>query len=514
MPSSFLNAFFAGQLHNFYALKPGDVRSALELPRNVNRAELAAALRRYAKQLSAPKAVYKTLEKLEHPESRAVVTGQQAGLLLGPNYTLSKAITAINLAKELNTEERPVVPIFWIASQDHDVAEVNHAYVLDMNEKLRRLELPLPKDIPIGRISLDTSWVETIIAELKTLTVPEHNRQEVISLLERTSSRSRTFADWFAAILYELLGEQGFIVLNPMENDIAKLFHPILEAELQDPERSSHAINEAGERLHALGYEPQLNRPKGATNLFLEENGSRQLLRVEGKKFFTETHTYALEGLKHKLTEDPSSITPAAGLRPITQDAVLPSAINVLGPGELRYFAQIKNVYDAHSVAMSLTWPRATATLLEPPVTRILEKYSLTFTDVEGLVSHRDDILLKLHGHGTSFDEALQQLSLSLEKLLGNVNNIDPTLEGSIKRSEVYFQKTLEILKHKTVRALENRDDIVRQQFKRLEQHLLPIGEPQERLISPFSFFLKFGVRPVMNSFLTLPTKGNHFLKF
>jgi bacillithiol synthase len=513
VPLSFLDAFAAGQLHDFYNLNPGDTASALALPRPIVRSTLVSALRPYAEKLKAPKAVFKNLEKLEHPESRAVVTGQQAGLLLGPNYTLSKAITAINLAKELSTEEKPVVPIFWVASQDHDVAEVNHAYLFDMHEELKRLELPLPENISVGRIALDAHWLSQIIQEIKSLNFPEHHRQDVIGLLERTASRATTFADWFAAILFELLGEQGLIIVNPMEAEVAKLFKPILEAELSRPEVSSQAINKAGENLREAGYEPQLHRAEGATNLFLEENGLRHLLRVEGKHFFTEANRYTIDELKTRLNEDPTSITPAAGLRPITQDAILPTAINVLGPGELRYFAQLKGVCETHGVAMSLTWPRATMTVLEPPVVRIMEKFELTSADIQNLATHKDDLLLKLHGHANSFDETLAGLESSLEKLLADVSEIDPTLQGSVERSGKYFHKTLEILKSKTVKALKNRDNIYTQQFRRLEQHLLPIGEPQERLISPFSFFLKFGIKPVMNLFLSLPTKGNHELR-
>ncbi len=513
MPVSFLEAYQAGQLVHFYNVAPDDVTSSLSLPCSTNRSELVQALRGYAETLKAPKAVFKNLERLLHPDSRAVVTGQQAGLLLGPNYTLSKAITAINLAKELSTEEKSVVPIFWVASQDHDVAEVNHAYLLDMTEELKKLELPLPENTPVGRIPLNPDWLSHITAELQTLNVPDQNRHDVLALLERTASHAKTFADWFAAMLYELLGEQGLIILNPVQADVAKLFRPILEAELKEPQRSSQAINEAGQRLHDLGYEPQLGRAEGATNLFLEESGLRQLLRVEEKTFFTETNRYTLEHLKQKLDEDPASITPAAGLRPVTQDAILPTAITVLGPGELRYFAQLKGVYEAHGVAMPLTWARATATVLEPPVVRIMEKFNLTFADVQNLAKHREAILLHLHGHGKSFEETLKTLETSLEKLLGGVNAIDPTLQGSVKRGEMYFHKTLATLKTKTVKALNNRDDVYTRQFRRFEHHLLPLGEPQERLISPFSFFLKFGIKPVMNKFLTLPTKGNHELR-
>ncbi len=518
MPLSFLDAYTSGKLNSFYALPPDDTAAALTLSRSTNRPELVAALHRYAEALNAPKAVFKSLEKLTQAESMAVVTGQQAGLLLGPNYTLSKAMTALNLAKELSTEEKPVVPIFWVASQDHDTAEVNHAYLFDMGEQLKRLELPLPANTPAGRIQLNADWLHAIKTELQRLNVPEQNRQDVLALLERTALRAKTFADWFAAILYELLGDQGLVILNPLEADIAKLFRPVLEAELNHPERSSQAINQAGQRLREIGFEPQLGRAEGATNLFLEENSVRQnsvrqLLRVDGNHFFTETNRYTLNDLQRRLDADPASITPAAGLRPITQDAILPTAVTVLGPGELRYFAQLKGVYEAHGVAMPLTWARATATVLEPPVVRIIEKFNLTCADIQNLAKRKEDILLQLHGHATSFDETLKVLETSLEKLLVEVSAIDPTLQGSMARAEMYFRKTLKTLKTKSAKAVVARDDIYTQQFKRLEHHLLPLGEPQERLISPFSFFLKFGIKPVMTMFLTLPTKGNYEIR-
>ena len=267
-------------------------------------------------------------------------------------------------------------------------------------------------------------------------------------------------------------------------------------------------INQAGLGLETLGYEPQLNRAEQATNLFLEDHNQRQLLKFDGKMFFTETAGYSLAELKQRLNENPTLITPAAGLRPVTQDSILPTAITVLGPGELRYFAQIKGVYDLHQIAMPLCWPRATATILEPPVIRIMEKYHLTLNDLSHFSGTKEQKLLELHGYGTTFAKTHSNLEASLQTLLENLSKIDPTLLGTLKRSEGYFKKTLEILKQKTSKALEKQDSITASQFDRLEKHLLPLGIPQERLISPFSFFLKFGIEAVIGDFLTLPTQG------
>ena len=454
------------------------------------------------------------LERLEHPQSRAVVTGQQAGLLLGPTYTLSKAVTAVNLAQKLSTEDRPVVPVFWLASQDHDRAEIDHAYLLDLNESLVRLSVELPGGMSAGRVPFESAWLKTLTESLGALEAKDAYREEVLNLLEESAAHAETYADFFGALLYRLLGDQGLILIDPLEPATAPLFAPALKAELRAPLRSSRVINEAAERLKGLGITPQLGRGEGATNLFLEEAGKRALLRFDGSAFYTESARYSPGDLENVLNTEPGRLTPAAGLRPITQDAALPTAVTVVGPGELRYFAQLGGVYAAHGVPMPLIWPRMTATVLEPPITRIMDKFSLTLKDLEDFDAVRRRILLGLHGHKEVFDEAAGTLEASIGALLKHVREIDPTLLRTVERSEASLEATVARLKRKSGDALAKQDDIYARQLARVECHLLPNGVPQERILSPFSFFLKFGVKNVVDAFLTLPPEGEHTVHF
>src|SRR5690606_5855128 len=153
-PPDLRTAYLSGDLEGFFQLGPGDLDSALALRRDVDRAALAAALRPHAERLGASSRTLASIERLAHPWAMAVVTGQQAGLLTGPMYTLAKAMTAVRLAERLDSEDRPVVPVFWVATQDHDVAEVDHAYLLDASETLRRAEAPLAERGAAGRIPL------------------------------------------------------------------------------------------------------------------------------------------------------------------------------------------------------------------------------------------------------------------------------------------------------------------------------------------------------------------------
>lgn len=515
-PSDFTASYLAGELSDFFALAPGDVASALHLPSAADRTPLAAALETYAERLGAPEQVYASLQRLRHPDSRVVVTGQQAGLLLGPTYTLSKAVTALRLAERLSSEDKPVVPIFWVASQDHDSEEVDHAYLLDMDETLHKLSLPLPRGVASGRTEFQDAWLETLLADLEPVASKPPHFAAVSALLREAAAVTHSFADFFAALLYRLLGRYGLVVLDPLEPDLAKLFKPLLQAELARPTASSAAVNEAGERVASYGFSPQLGRGAGATNLFLEaETAQRHLLRFDGDTFATDAADYPPEEVADLLDRDPSRLTPAAGLRPISQDFALPTAVTVVGPGELRYFAQLRGVYDLHGVAMPLIWPRATATVLEPPVVRILDKFGLNaFELTRNFAALKNETLLELHGHAEVFDETAATLELSLEKLLEHLRAIDPTLQGTLGRSEERLRTTLDVLQTKTAQALARQDNTYARQFDRLEKHLLPLGQPQERIISPFSFFLKFGIQPVIDAFLALPPEGDHLLTF
>ncbi|HKI58538.1 MAG TPA: bacillithiol biosynthesis cysteine-adding enzyme BshC [Trueperaceae bacterium] len=516
--SSFLERYRAGELSDFFELAAGDVDAGLALPRQVDRRRLAGVMRRHARRLGAPDAVFRTLERLEHPASRAVVTGQQTGLLLGPVYTLSKAVTAVRLAQRLDREDRPVVPVFWLASQDHDTDEVDHAYLLDGEERLHRLAVPLPVEVGVGRAPVTSAMVRSVEEGLRALDPEPPFLGGTLALVKDAAGSAESFADWFAFLLYRLLGDAGLALFDPMQADAAELLRPVLERELASPEATVAEVNDAGRRLKRLGFTPQLGRGAEATNLFLETEDEdpprRVLLRHEGRNFRLEGRALSGAEVTARLDADPAALTPAAGLRPVVQDAVLPTAVVVLGPGELRYFAQLRGVYRHHGVAMPLVWPRATATVLEPPAARILDKYGL---DVAGFQADPDGclerVVLERSGHGERFRTVSDELEVMVRRLLREVAEIDPTLQGTVARGHGYLDTTLQRLRDKTAAALEREDAITRRQFDRLRSHLLPLGQPAERVLSPFSFVLKFGVEPVVRAFLSLGPEGDFELR-
>ena len=513
---SFAYAYRTGTLDDAFAIAPSDVDAALVAERPVNRDALVSALRAAHAAWGAGDVARASLEKLAHPQARVVVTGQQIGWLLGPTFTLSKAATAISLARRLDTPERPVVPVFWMATQDHDVDEMDHAWVLGRDERLTRLTIDVPAGPAVGRAALDPTDVAEARSALRRLDGPGEHADDVDALLAEACEGLR-WSDGFARLMLRLFGDAGLLVVDPLDPAVAVLWRDALERELDDPGVSAAAITKAGSRLAERGWPPLLGRGDDASNLFVERpgGGDRTLLRHRGGALSLGGERVERATITAWLDDDPSAVTPAAGLRPVLQDAVLPTAAFVVGPGELRYVAQLKPVYEHHDVAMPLVWPRATATVLQPPVRRILDRHGLDWRRVMADPERAAcELQLRRHGYGDTANGALAAIEEAFGDLLEATRSLDPTLEGAVDRGRHHLDRTLVRLRERVGRSLVRQDDEVQRQFARLSAHLRPNGGLQERVLSPFTFFLTLGVDSVRDAFLTLEPEGDQVLTF
>jgi bacillithiol biosynthesis cysteine-adding enzyme BshC len=494
-------AYRAGDLPAFFRLGPGDLGAAAQERRpDVDRPALADALRAYHRDLGTLDAgVEALLGKLAHPASRVVVTGQQAGVLTGPAYSVHKGADAALLARQLDREDAPVVAVYWVASQDHDAAEVASTTLLDHAGTLHRLTLDLPGGVPVGRVPWRAEWTAEVLGLLDHFeTWPEY-RTALRARVERAVQGGGSYADVFARLIHGLLAPAGLLVLDPLHPALAGLMAPMLARELERPLDGPARIEAAAARLEAAGFAAQLRRPAGATNLFIEEaDGGRRLLRVEGTAFRTDTRVYTRGELRAVLNADPSCLTPAAGLRPIVQDALLPTLAFVVGPGEIAYGAQLAQVYDLHGLRQPLLWPRLSVTWLEPNVARLLTRLGATAAQVqadpEGVLGRA---LARERGAGAASAERLAALDAELRALTHDLAALDPTLSGAAERTRRRTTARVAHLQTLAVRALARQEDDRTRQLTRLKRHLLPNGVPQERELNFLTFLLKHGEEPL-----------------
>lgn len=497
------------QLQEFIRLTlPGGLHSAMQEPRpDIDRAALAEALRAYHRDLGTLNRTLETaLERLAHPQSRVVVTGQQAGFLTGPAYSIHKAADAILLARQLDSGDTPVLPVFWIASQDHDAEEVASTTLLDLNEQLHHLTVDIPHGLPIGRVPWCAGCNHQLRKFLKDFDAPAQHKEAVAELLQAAAKAGGSFADVFARLIHGLLGPHGLIVLDPMHPALAHLMAPALARELRNPLKSSELIEDAAQRLHEQGFHPQLRRPAGATNLFIEEEGHhRRLLRYDGQQFSTDTRTYTRDELEGTLERDSTLITPAAGLRPIVQDTLLPTAAFVVGPGEIAYAAQLKDIYPLHGLQQPLLWPRLSVTWLEPNVARILRRFGVTAAqfqaDPAGTLGRA---LASERKVGAMTLGELEDITERLQRITDEIGSLDPTLVRAAGRTQQRTTARIEHLQTLAAHALARAEDTKTGQVTRLKKHLLPNGIPQEREMNFLTYLLKHGQKP-LEMLLALP---------
>ena len=508
---SIAQAYQDGELPGLFRLHPSDLPQLAQRAAfrpELDRAALTSALREYHAQLGTlTPALEAQLTRLAAPNSAVVVTGQQAGVLGGPAYSVHKGASALLLARELDTPQAPVIPVYWVASQDHDAEEVASTTLLDFSETLHRLSLDLPVGIPVGRMPWKSEYTAAVRRLISAFDTGPERREQVSALLEwamQGSPATSTVASVFARLLHRLLGprkglEDGLIVLDPLHPALARLMAPALRRELERPLESPRLIEAAATELEAQGFSPQLRRPAGATNLFLErEDGMRALLRHAGGAFEAEGQMYSQPDLETLLDAHPDRLTPAAGLRPAIQDALLPTLAFVVGPGEIAYGAQLQEVYALHGLEQPLLWPRLSVTWLESNVARMLERFGVTpahfQTDPERALG---EALAMQRGVAAASAERLSELKVQFGRLSSDLAALDSTLEGAAARTGERSLNQLSRLQDLSVRALARAENERSGQLSRLKLHLLPNGVPQEREMNFLTYLLKHGDEPL-----------------
>lgn len=493
-------------LRQFLPFGLEDLPSVLDKPRWAPREALSSGLVAYLKRLNAPAASLEAARSLAHPQSRVMVSGQQAGLLTGPAFTFYKAHSALKLAQEYHQAERPVVAVFWVASQDGDTDEIRSVELLDFEERPHSLTLELPPAHPAGRIAFGPYFesVCTLIGQFGGLPAIQER------LCRAMIGGNWSYSEVFARLLLEFLGPQGLVVLDPLAPELAGLFVPALEQELADPLASSQAINRTAQAMKKAGLEPGLGRGEGATNIFLEGSDQvRRLLRFADGEFSDGNQVYTPQELLALLHTQPSRLTPAAGLRPVVQDTVLPTAGFVVGPGELRYVAELGGVYALHSLTPPAVIRRMGVTVLEAPVERILHKYGLEpwafQANPEGefkrVLAAQDERVQQLRAY-------LNRIDLEFEGLQALL--ADPTLTRPRHRAQTRVRHELQRLERKLLDHALHQENTTGAQFARLQRHLAPSG-PQERAYPFLMYVLKHG-EIALQRLLELPATGNHIL--
>ncbi len=429
-----------------------------------------------------------------------VQTGQQAGLFGGPLYTIHKILTTIRLAQKLEAElSVPVAPLFWIAADDHDFAEVNHTYVLTDNHELTRLELRSPSDVQSSmQRRLLGREIDDVLAELEQVLPGTEFAAELETFLRSWYKADHSVADAFAALMAFLFDRHGLLITSSAHPVVKELAVPLLRYELAHAETHEDAVNGQTQKLVALGYHEQVPVRSDAANVSYEDENGRDRLMRRGTDWELSRSKLRFSNaeIAELLQQEPQRFSANVLLRPIVASAVFPTLAYVGGPAEISYFAQIGCLFAAHGVPMPIVVPRAGVEIIEYKVQKVLDKFRLQPADVrepfDRLVTRvvRQDLPGEITDTIAQVGEAL---TAGYARLVQAALQIDPTLQGPLESARNASHKLLLNMDKKIVRHLKRRNAVELEQLRRASANLYPQGQPQERVIGIATYYARYG---------------------
>jgi bacillithiol synthase len=437
-----------------------------------------AAPRRVAEALIATTLPGPGRDRLATGEVLAVTTGQQPGLFTGPLYTVYKALSAVALAARLEREWRvPVVPVFWVAGDDHDFQEANHATILNAAGTPTRIVLrERPAESPAWSMSQERCGPEIAAAltRLRSETPDSEFKEAVLAWLTAAYRPEASLADAFSDAVHALLGPLGLAVTRPYASAAKREMAPWL--------------------LRGL----DLTLEDGLTPVLVEGALGRDRLRRDGDRFHTRRsgERFSRADLEQMAAAAPERLSPNVLLRPVVEAALWPTVAYVAGPGELAYLPDAAPLYQALGVAPQTPVPRWSGLMVESRVERVLEKHGLKPEDFAGPPGAVEARLVRdqLPEDVTEALEGLQRdLRTSYGRLSGGIAQVDPTLERTVESARNAALSGMREIEKKLVASLKRASDSLVGQLARARAALYPEGAPQERTLTYASMEIRYG---------------------
>jgi len=450
------------------------------------------------------------LETLLAGDALCVTTGQQPGLFLGPLYTVYKALSAVALAERLETVlGRAVVPVFWVAGDDHDYLEASHTHQLARAADLERLALAdRPADAPLTPMyrellgpsvtgCLEALWREQPDTEF---------RPEVEAWLARHYVPEATVAGAFGGALAELLGPLGLVVLDPTHRAAKEAMRPLLLRALEHAAPLDDALRRRAEALGAAGAAAPVPVGDGASLVMLEGADGRDRLMVDGAGFQARRsgERFGIADLRRVAADAPGRLSPNVLLRPVVEAAILPTVAYVGGPGELAYFPQCAPVYELLDVDPQRPVPRWSALAIEARTRKVLDKFGIVPDDLrlpEGQLEQR----LVRGDLPDAAAAALAAIRDTVEREYGALRDaaaeVDPTLQKPVESARNAALAGAREIEKRLVGHLKQRNETLVQQVARARLALYPLGKPQERVLGVPPFLVRYG-QPFLTSAL------------
>jgi len=461
------------------------------------RERVSAVLERQNRSWGASQKALENIARLRAGAS-AVVTGQQVGLLGGPLFSIFKALTAVKLADHATESGVDCVPVFWLATEDHDLEEINQISIPRPDASFQDLTTPtqgLP-DAPVGTVRFG-SEIQAVVEAAAELLGPS----EITDFLREAYRPEETFGTAFARLFARLFADSGVILLDATDPEFHQIAEPIYRAAIERSTELDEALLDRGKALEAAGYHQQVKVTPSSTLLFTLRNGARMPVhrRANGNgpaDFLIGEERISQAELLGQLASSPHDFSGNALLRPVIQDYLLPTLAYAGGSAEVAYFAQAGVVYEALLGRVTPIIPRFSATIVEPKPKAFLERYGLRLVDLfQGPEALRELIASRTLPKElqAAFDQAQASLEKSLATIRDGLARLDSTLIDSAANAESKMLHQLDQLRAKAARAELRQSEVLTRKADLLSNLLYPSKALQEREIAGVYFVARYG---------------------
>ncbi len=466
-----------------------------------DRHELIRVLKAFNKKINNTSLTMSNIEFLKDKQTVVVIGGQQAGLFTGPLLVIYKAITLIQLAKlESKRLSRKVIPVFWIAGEDHDYDEVNHIDFLSQQQNIERIKLLKHSDVrsSISEQFFSIEEWHQVINQLDESLINTEFKHDIIQKLKNFTDQSRSLTDFFASIMAWLFGQYGLILMDSADPHLRQIESEMFDELINQHQTINTALIKGSEQLSTLGYEIQAEVRKGQMNLFINHEGNRILLNeVDGgfsdrkeEVFFSKLELLEIA------RKNPQRLSNNVFTRPLMQEFLFPVLHSVLGSGEIAYWGLIKEAFHQLGMRMPIIVPRQEYTLLEGTIQKHMSKFELSFADVILHFDEKKNAWLETQDQ-LNINQKFVQVKKQFEEIYGPlIVSLSEVHSGIGKLGETNKQKIVEqidFLHKRAMDALLTQNESSMRQFDRIYLAILPLGKPQERVYNIFNYLNKYG---------------------
>ena len=488
---------YAPELRPFYPQSPdaGLVASRAALVPAGTRIhqQVADELERQNREWGASDATLKNIQRLREG-AHAVVTGQQVGLFGGPLLSLFKAASVLALAKQVESAGVPCVPIFWMATEDHDLAEVNQALLLGSDYALNPFVAPSEgkANSPVANVRFAAGMKELVEQAAGLM-----GESQVADFLRSSYREGETFSGAFARLVTQLFAGHGLVLLDPADAELHRIAAPLLLEAIERAGELDDALLARNTELSRAGYHEQVKVTAESTALFALVDGARVPVHRANGGFKIQKKQVVADELLRQIADHPENFNANVLLRPVLQDYWLPTLAYIGGPAEIAYFAQVGVVFEKLLGRVTPILPRMSATLLEPKIEKLLNKYELKLEDLFGGEIHlRDELAIRSLPPALKldFERGLLGVEEAMQRISESLHRLDPTLVEAAKRAANKMRYQVGRLEKRAAQAELRKEGILSRHAAMIENSLYPHRILQEREIAGVSFLARHGI--------------------